>query len=106
MAQFEDLKSKFIVVNNCIILGRVVFHKQILQLTEHSESKPDGGGEYILDSDKRVINLFGSSHDFGTATREQILYAVSLGNVGTRNRPQYFKNYKIIFNSKPVIAIT
>lgn len=84
---YEDIKSKFIVVENMstnekfILIGRCIFHKELMEriTARHNEEfKCLGGGEWELirltEEDKipseRKLILKGESHDFGRCSIE------------------------------------
>lgn len=61
----SDIKNKFVIADNEIIAGRVVFHKEL-------HESPIGGGWWYFHREQNKLILYGSSHDFGSVTKEQI----------------------------------
>ena len=62
---YFDLKNKFVLVDNEIIARRAVFHKEI-------HKSPLGGGWWYYHREQNKLILYGSSHDFGSVTKEQV----------------------------------
>lgn len=64
----SDIKNKFVLVDNEIIGGRVIFHREL-------DESPKGGGWWYYHADQSKLILYGSSQDFGSITKEQALNA-------------------------------
>ena len=64
---FDDLKNKFIHTSTKIIFGKCVFHKDLIDRSRGQIQNEDiiGGGEFIIDTEKKTILLHLNSHDFG-----------------------------------------
>ena len=91
----KGLQSKFIVIAGHIIIGRVLFHKELAQRCGFDGRTVVGGGDYEIDTNKKTIHLSGESHDYGTATYWDIQDAIDAGNVGVCNRGRYLKGYTV-----------
>jgi hypothetical protein len=77
-----DIFNKFIIetdeeLGDCLILGRITYHKQLAFNEENVKS-----GGWWGEKDGR-ITFHGSSHDFGRATYEQVYDAVMNNKVFT-----------------------
>ena len=88
----SDIKNKFVLVDNEIIAGRVVFHKEL-------HKSPLGGGWWYYHRKQNKLILYGSSHDFGSVNFEQIKDAELGGSF--RN----LENVEIIFDSRDHIEV-
>lgn len=68
--------TKFLIVNNKFLYGVVELHKDLIP-----EGLKNwviaGGGRYHVDRENKKIYLYGTSHDFKTATKEAILSALT-----------------------------
>lgn len=82
-----DIKNKFVLVDNEIVIGRVVFHRQL-------DKSPVGGGWWYYHAEQNKLILYGSSYDFGAITKEQALSAKIGGSF--RN----MKNIEVIFDER------
>lgn len=83
------LHPKFIVVGDNIYMGKVTFHKELL----NEGDKPVGGGWFYYKQEDNSFTFYGDSHDFGRANIEDIRKAVLLGNVGDRRRSQRLRDH-------------
>lgn len=81
-----NLKQKFVIVDNEIIVGRVRLHKDL-------HSCPLGGGLWFWDKDRNILYLYSTSHDFGSVTQAQVHNAVL-------KRIQ-FRYTKVVFEPNP-----
>ena len=61
----SNIKNKFVLVDNEIIGGRVVFHKDI-------HKSPIGGGWWYYHRGQNKLILYGSSSDFGPVSKQQV----------------------------------
>jgi hypothetical protein len=68
--------TKFIIINNKFLYGLVELHKDLIP-----EGLKNwviaGGGRYHVDRENKKFYLYGTSHDFKTATKEAILGALN-----------------------------
>lgn len=62
--------SKFIIVNDCLYLGRVNYHKDLIVLEDKNDVK--GGGWFEQDNNWMLISFHGTSEDFGSPKLEDI----------------------------------
>lgn len=87
------LHPKFIVQEDRLIIGKVVYHKQL----SNDKSKIKGGGYYRYDTENKefILDLTTSSFDFGHASLDDIKKAVSLGNIGNKHIPDAYSDHKI-----------
>ena len=83
----SDVKNKFVLVDNEIIAGRVIFHRQL-------HKSPKGGGWWYYHSDQNKLILYGSSFDFGSVTKEQVMSAELGGSF------QNMDDIEIIFDER------
>lgn len=83
----SDVKNKFVITDNEIIGGRVIFHKQL-------HKNPVGGGWWYYHKEQNKLILYGSSQDFGSATKEQIDAAELSGSF------KKLKKVEIIFDER------
>ena len=77
--------TKFIIEDGNLILGRVVYHKDLI--TDKSLVK--GGGWFRFNLDKKECLLGGESFDLGRASMEDIKRAIVEGNVYTNKMCTY-----------------
>jgi hypothetical protein len=82
----KDKKQKFVIVDGLIMTARVLFHRDI-------HPNPIGGGWWFWDRERDTIYLYGTSFDFGSATKEQVEKAEFFS--------AYFKKSKIVFEPDP-----
>lgn len=68
----NDVKNKFVLVNNQIIVRRAIFHREI-------HENPDGGGWWYYHQEQSKLILYGSSDDFGSVTKDQVKKAKLCG---------------------------
>lgn len=90
---YKELFPKFVIVNDCLRLGKVVFHKELLNEGEVCE----GGGWFHYNSEDNSFTFYGSSHDLGRATLVSIQRAVELGNVGDKRSVGRHKDHKFYY---------
>ncbi len=81
-----DVFPKFIIetdneLGDCLIIAKCTYHKQLATF----EEKVKGGGWWILDRENSVFTLHGNSHDFGTATIEDLKNCIQNKNVFTNS---------------------
>ena len=93
----EDIFNKFIIetddeLGDCLILGRVTYHKQLA----FDVNKVKSGGWWKKEEER--ITFFGSSQDFGTATQEQVTDAVMNNKVFTSYILEHPINNKFKFS--------
>jgi hypothetical protein len=75
-----ELYPKFIIEDGNIIISKVVFHKEIAK----DPTKVRGGGWFKWgesEEGKRMLILYGESHDFGRARFEDIVECIRSGNI-------------------------
>jgi len=73
------LHSKYILEDGNLVLGKVEFHKVLVEIKENVR----GGGLFRFDLDKKECLFFGESHDFGRPKMEDVKKAVEEGKVWT-----------------------
>lgn len=87
---------KFIINNNKIILGDVIYH---LELVTEGLKKEEtiGGGRYLVYPELYgdIVFFYGSSFEFGKLNKEQFDLALT----NSQLLPEW-KDYKIIFSEK------
>ena len=75
----SDIKNKFILTKGLnevgyeIIGGRVTFHRNLYDAMQ--QEKPKGGGWWYFHREQNKLVLYGSSFDFGSLTKEQVMEA-------------------------------
>jgi hypothetical protein len=91
-----DLNSKYIIEDGRLILGKVIFHKELV----NDIAKVTGGGWFYFMSKDNTFLLYSSSHDFGQATLEQVKSAVdnkfcdaACGRLGR------YSDYKFVYSN-------
>lgn len=89
----SDIFPKFIVVDDCLYMGKVTFHKQLA----NEGDKVKGGGWFTYNSDDQSFTLYGDSHDFGRAKIEDIQACVDKGNVGENYSKNRHANHKFYY---------
>jgi hypothetical protein len=67
----HDVKNKFIIINDEIILSRVIYHKDLLADSDLKDMVK-GGGEFEYSLSKKTVTFYGRSHDFGVASLDDI----------------------------------
>jgi len=72
-----DVFPKFIVEGDTLVIAKCTYHYQIV----NDKEKVKGGGWWRKDGDNFILH--GSSHDFGSATLEDIKNCINKGNVFT-----------------------
>jgi len=88
-----ELFPKFIVANSCIRIGKVSFHKELLDIGDSI----GGGGWFHYDSEDNSFTFYGDSHDFGRADVENLKRIISFGNVGDKRRKNRFAGHKFYY---------
>jgi hypothetical protein len=95
-----DVFPKFIIETDdeegdCLIIARCTFHKQLVT----DISKVKGGGFWSLDeNDKTTYTLYGSSHDFGRASIDDITACIKNNKVFTSaSLHRKLENFKFIY---------
>jgi len=84
---WSDLKNKFMIYGDKILIGRVRYHKELLPV-DIDYSIVHGGGEFRLNKEAKEIVIWGSSFDFGDFNRELAL---------TADLPKKFEGYRVVF---------
>lgn len=77
-----DVFPKFIIEGDSLIIGKVTYHKQLI--TEPDKVRGGGWFRYLQHTDTFVF--YGSSHDLGTASFEDIKRCVEQGKVFKHHR--------------------
>lgn len=72
-----DVFPKFIVEDDCLILGKCTFHKQLAISYDHVK----GGGWWRWDKENSNIYLSDASDDFGQASIDDIKACIAAGNL-------------------------
>jgi hypothetical protein len=72
-----DVFPKFIVEDDCLVIGKCTFHKQLAISYDHVK----GGGIWKWDKENSTFTLSGESHDFGAASADAIRACIKAGNV-------------------------
>jgi hypothetical protein len=70
------MAKKFIITAEKFIMGNVDFHKDLVSRMRTDTFPTLGGGRWDADKDKKILYLWGESHDFGFARPEQIKTAM------------------------------
>ena len=92
-----QVKNKFILIDNEIIGGRVVFHRDLFRL--HHKSYPKGGGWWYFHKEQNKLFLYGCSFDFGSLTREEVMSAELGGSF------MNMKDVEVIFDSRDSLNV-
>src|SRR5574343_579005 len=74
-----DLSPKYIVEDDCLILAKVTYHKNLV--TDKDKVKGGGWFRFLQHTDTFVFH--GDSHEFGKASLEDVRKCVASGNVFT-----------------------
>ena len=85
-----DLKQKFVIVDDEIIIGRVEFHADL-------HYGPIGGGWWFFDSEENTMYLYGKSVQFGPVSKKQVDNAV------IKKIP--FNKAKVVFEENDELAL-
>lgn len=100
-----DVFNKFIIetddeLGDCLILGRVTYHKQL----SFNKEKVKSGGWWREKNGR--ITFFGESHEFGRATQKQVTDAVMNNKVFTSYLLEHPINdkYKFSFDRQSEIV--
>lgn len=98
--------KKFIISNGTLRKGLVDFHRQLL--STNTKNDVLGGGWFHYDKTTENIYFYGSSDEFGSVTKEQLIEA--LENTLLSRREEAFKYYfstdsKLDFNKFEEIDI-
>lgn len=107
------MATKFIIVDNKIIMGNVEFHAELVKRihplspirhgqlnsrhmsTEKSQSKPIGGGRFHWNKEQNVVYFYDQSFDFGPVTRKQFYDALPNSRISP-----FMKDCELFFSSK------
>ncbi len=82
-----EVFPKFIIEGEKIIIGKCSFHKDMV--TDKSIVKGGGWFKFV----NNMFILYGSSHDFGKASIEDIKECFKTGEVYDRNGNSFLKRY-------------
>lgn len=63
------MAQKFVINDNCLILGNVELHVDLVK--NRDSSKTTGGGRWYYDKGKNTMYFWGKSMEFGQVTREE-----------------------------------
>lgn len=87
---------KFIIIENQIMMGLVEYHKQLIP-ESMSNIKPIGGGRWEWNDElyPNKVFFFGSSHDYGKVTEEQIKEAWNNSWISP-----FIEDCEIVFSTK------
>jgi hypothetical protein len=95
-----DVHPKFIIetdekLGKILILANCTFHKELAS----DISCIKGGGWWSLDREKNIFTLYGHSHDFGSATMEDIAECVQQKKVFSSSsmHRNYTDNYTFLY---------
>lgn len=72
-----DVFPKFIVEDDCLIVGKCTYHKQLAANIKNVK----GGGWWKYKREEKELHLYGESDDFGPASIEDIKACLSAGNL-------------------------
>lgn len=72
-----QLHPKFIVENDCLIISKVAYHRDLA--TDRKSVK--GGGLFRFLPETNTFVFYGMSYDFGAASLEDVKKCIELGNV-------------------------
>ena len=88
---------KFIVEDDCLILAKCTYHKQLARDKENVV----GGGWFEYDSENNVFILSKTSGDFGKAKFEDIKKCIDLGNMffNSRRTRRIKKTTKFLYDT-------
>ena len=91
------LFPKFIIdMYGDLILGRVNRHSDLTDL-----DNPKGGGFFSINKVDKIISLNGQSHDFGSASLEDVKTAIESGNVFTNKyKTNKITGYNFMFKPR------
>jgi len=73
---WSDLKNKFMIYGDKILIGRVRYHKELLPV-DIDYSIVHGGGEFRLDKEAKEIVVWGSSLILGILIGNWLLQLIS-----------------------------
>lgn len=92
-----DVFPKFIIEDNKLIISKCTYHKELVT----DKEKVQGGGWFIYDHKFKSFTLYGSSHDFGEATIENIKKCILDDNVFTNTYLTHSiaNKYKFIYKT-------
>lgn len=95
----SDVFPKFIITDGKLVLSKCTFHKELI-LDESEVIK--GGGWFIYNSEANSFTFHGTSHEFGSASLEDIQQAVNDDNVFTnpRCKTSIAKQYKLFYDTQ------
>ena len=92
-----SLNSKFIIEDGKLILSKCVYHKDLVI----DKTKLQGGGWFKFEDDG--FTFYGSSHDFGQASLEDIQKAINDDKVFTNpynHDRSIATKYKFVYNTE------
>ena len=98
-----DIFPKFIIENECLILGKVTYHNELMQTDDRKNVI--GGGFYEYNYDDKTFIFFGTSSEFGKAKIDQIKTVIFNNKVYTdvgfmMDKPLNKDLYTFIYRSK------
>lgn len=82
----SDLYPKFIILDDVLIISKVIYHKNILCGEVDPVKEKDrikGGGWFRFSNKSNTFTFYGDSTDFGAAKIEDIQKAINEGKVFT-----------------------
>jgi hypothetical protein len=88
---------KFIIENDCLILGKVTYHKELCV----NKDNVAGGGWFMFKPDENLFIFSGESHDFGKARFNKIKECVENKKVFQEsvNRRNLSDKHKFAYNT-------
>lgn len=91
---------KFIIVEDpekgrCLVIAKCTFHRQLAC----DEKYVRGGGWWTLDNENSTFTLYGKSHDFGPALREDIVNCIKSKRVFANKSlsRKYLDKFKFLY---------
>lgn len=90
-----EIFPKWIVEQDSLIIQKCTFHKQIAK----DVNDVKGGGLFYYLRDEHAFLLYGTSHDFGSPTREQLLDCIAKNNIGRYMECNRYARHKIFYST-------
>jgi|SRR5215217_1311866 len=97
----KDIFPKWIIQGDTLIIGKVTFHKELVW---DSPLRVRGGGLFHYDRDTSSFYLYGTSHDFKSATREDVVKCIEQGNVGDYLGDDSMGGYNFYFSTSDTLS--
>ena len=95
-----DIFPKFIIEDGNLIIGKVTYHSELM----YEKENVSGGGWFNYKPKLKTFTFFGSSHDFGKSSLEDVKKAVLENRVYSDtgflvDKPLDNKEYKFVYRT-------